>query len=133
MSDEILTNNQFTDEIVILTPSNSSETPRLLRTSSSEKVKDYISYKFINTSSSKNSKEVHIHRQEDNQNHLTFTKNIEPIIIQTDPKKYKLHGLVDHFDETLPHELVGKVSPDEFKITINKINNLLKKRLKNQQ
>ena len=134
MSDEILTNNQFTDEIVILTPSNSSETPRLLRTSSSEKIKDYISYKFINTaSSSKNSKEVHIHRQEDNQNHLTFTKNIEPIIIQTDPKKYKLHGLVDHFDETLPHELVGKVSPDEFKITINKINNLLKRRLKNQQ
>merc|ERR1712060_28982 len=72
-------------------------------------------------------------RSIDNQNHLTFTKHIEPIIIQTDPKKYKLHGLVDHFDETLPHELVGKVSPDEFKITISKINNLLKRRLKSQQ
>jgi len=67
-----------------------------------------------------------------NSDHLSIHKSLDPIIIQTDPIKYKIHGLVDHFDETMPNDLIGKLSPDEFKITIKMINKFLKTSLKRQ-
>lgn len=67
-----------------------------------------------------------------NTEHIKIHKISEPIVIQSEPIKYKIHGLVDHFSSEIPHELVGKLSPDEFKITMSKINKFLKHNLKKQ-
>ena len=64
--------------------------------------------------------------------HIKIFQPTEPVIIQAAPHCCKIHGLPDHFSEELPQALAGKVSLDEFNITIRRINNLLNKRTKHQ-
>jgi len=64
--------------------------------------------------------------------HIKIFQPSEPVIIQAAPNCCKLHGLPDHFSEELPQALSGKVSNDEFRITMSKINSLLLKRTRHQ-
>ena len=71
-------------------------------------------------------------KTETKRNHIQHFPKKSPLIIQPCPKSAKIHGIIDRYSTKMPSELHGKVSQDQYSITINKINRVLRKNLKKQ-